>query len=289
MERCQAYLLPSLIGIPPMTELVTASPFAALGTNIRFGAAEDGTPFAVAADFARVMDYRDARDATRILDEDEKGTQLVRTPGGPQQMTVIYEDGIWELIFRSTKPEAKALKRRVKEILGEVRRTGRYVPEPRAELTDQEKLVALAQGVLDEKRRADTAETRVAELEPAAHSWNTLADATGDFMVGDAAKILTRDPNITIGQNRLFTLLRELGWIYRGGDARWRTKQAAVEARRLCEIPKTHFDRGTGEIVVDPPQIRVTVKGIAYLHRHLGGVRPPAIPADQLTITGGGA
>lgn len=135
--------------------------------------------------------------------------------------------------------------------------------------------------------RADSAEQHAAELEPAAHSWNTLAEATGDFMVGDAAKILSRDPNITIGQNRLFTLMRELGWIYRGGDSRWRTKQAAVEARRLCEIPKTHFDRGTGEIVVDPPQIRVTVKGIAYLHRHLGGVRPPAIPADQLTITGG--
>lgn len=161
------------------------------------------------------------------------------------------------------------------------------------ELTTEEKLVALAQGVLDQKRRADaealradSAEQQAAELEPAARSWHTLAEATGDFMVADAAKILSRDPDIQIGQNRLFTVLRNLGWIYRGGDRRWRTKQTAIETRRLCEIPKSHFDRGTGELVVDAPQIRVTVKGIEYLHKYLGGSRVPAIPADQLRIGG---
>lgn len=69
----------------------------------RFGTTEDGTPYAVAADVAKSFDYRDASNALRVLDEDEKGTQIVSTPGGPQEMKVIYEDGLWELIFRSTK------------------------------------------------------------------------------------------------------------------------------------------------------------------------------------------
>ena len=80
--------------------------FDVAGNDIRFGTAEDGRPYAVAADFAKAMGYRDADKATRLLDEDEKGTQIVGTPGGPQQMNVIYEDGLWELIFRSTLPGA---------------------------------------------------------------------------------------------------------------------------------------------------------------------------------------
>jgi len=56
------------------------------------------------------------RDAVDRI-EDERGTQIVRTPGGEQRMTVFYEDGIWELIFRSSKPEAKLLKKRIKAML----------------------------------------------------------------------------------------------------------------------------------------------------------------------------
>lgn len=99
-----------------------------LGNDWRWGQDEHGV-YAVASDVAKSFDYRDARDATRQLDEDEKGTQIVRTPGGPQQMKVIYEDGIWELIFLSRKPEAKAIKKRVKQILREIRQDGIYIQD----------------------------------------------------------------------------------------------------------------------------------------------------------------
>lgn len=122
----------TLIAMPGPNEPARASlhRFDVGGTNIRFGVAEDGRPYAVASDFAKTMGYRDAEKATRLLDEDEKGTQIVGTPGGPQQMKVIYEDGIWELIFRSSLPGAKAIKKQVKTILREIRETGRYEAEP---------------------------------------------------------------------------------------------------------------------------------------------------------------
>ena len=63
----------------------------------RFGVTDAGIPYAVAADVAKSFDQRDADRVLRLLDEDEKGTQIVGTPGGPQQMKVIYEDGLWEL------------------------------------------------------------------------------------------------------------------------------------------------------------------------------------------------
>jgi hypothetical protein len=96
------------------------------GADVRFGQTEDGTPYSVAADFAMTMGYGQASDATRLLDDDEKGQQIVLTPGGPQKLNVIYEDGMWELIFRSSLPGAKAIKKRVKAILKQIRETGQY-------------------------------------------------------------------------------------------------------------------------------------------------------------------
>ena len=52
---------------------------------------------------------------------------MVSTPGGPQEMTIINESGLYMVIFRSDKPEAKAFKRWVThEVLPSIRRTGRY-------------------------------------------------------------------------------------------------------------------------------------------------------------------
>lgn len=101
--------------------------FANAGDGLRpehFGIDEHGRAYVIASVFAKAMGYRDAANATRILGEDEKGTHLVSTPGGDQRVTVIYEDGIWELIFRSTRPGAMSIKARVKEILRELRETG---------------------------------------------------------------------------------------------------------------------------------------------------------------------
>jgi len=125
------------------------------GSNLRFGTTDDKTPYVVASDFAKALGYRDAGNALRILDDVEKGTQIVSTLGGPQEMSVIYEDGIWELIFRSTLPGAKLLKARVKEILREIRKTGSYSAAPRDDLSIMRSMI----DALEADRR------KVAELE----------------------------------------------------------------------------------------------------------------------------
>jgi prophage antirepressor-like protein len=250
--------------------------FDVVGTRWRWGSDPDGTPWAVLSDVAKGFDHRDARDAARILDEDEKGTRPVRTPGGTQQMLVVFEDGLWELIFRSAKPEAKAIKKRVKEILRGLRAGDlAIVPSPRRELSRRD----LAEMVIAEADRADAAEALAAELAPAAQSWNVLASGDGDYSVGDAAKILSRDPAIKrLGRDRLFTVLDEANWIYRAqADGRWRAYQTAINAGRLSELPQSHYHPKTGDLVLDPPQVRVTAKGLADLRTLLGGSVPLSI------------
>lgn len=140
------------------------------------------------------------------------------------------------------------------------------------------KLEALQAAIESEQARL-VAEARVAELEPAAHSWNTLASAEGDFAVADAAKILSRDPSIKTGRNRLFGILHELGWAYvQNADHRYRANQYAIERRWLSELPQSHYHPRTGELVLDAPQLRVTVKGLNELHKRLGGTAQLSIP-----------
>ncbi|WP_206202280.1 Bro-N domain-containing protein [Tepidiphilus succinatimandens] len=88
---------------------------------------DHGELWFVATDVARILDYRNAPDMTRNLDEDEKGTQIVRTPGGQQKTSVISESGLFAAILKSRKPEARKFRKWVtSEVLPSIRKTGSY-------------------------------------------------------------------------------------------------------------------------------------------------------------------
>lgn len=133
----------------------------------------------------------------------------------------------------------------------------------------------LALMVLEEADRADTAESHLEALAPAAESWHRLASARGTFSAADAAKILSRDPAIALGQNRLFKALEDLQWAYRQRrDRAWRARQSAVDAGWLTEIPQSHHHPRTGELLLDAPQLRITLKGLSELRQRLGTSEP---------------
>ena len=54
---------------------------------------QDGEPWFVAADIARVLGYSTTAAMTRSMDDDERGVQILHTPSGAQSMTVISEPG----------------------------------------------------------------------------------------------------------------------------------------------------------------------------------------------------
>ena len=86
-----------------------------------------GEPLWVAKDVCDVLEYAKVDRALAKLDADEKGTQILSTLGGEQKMSVINESGLYNLIFRSNKPEAKKFKKWVtSEVLPSIRKTGSY-------------------------------------------------------------------------------------------------------------------------------------------------------------------
>ena len=88
---------------------------------------ENGEPLWVAKDICDILEYREVSKTLSKLDDDEKGTKIIRTLGGDQEMSVINESGLYNLIFRSNKPEAKPFKKWVTaEVLPSIRKTGGY-------------------------------------------------------------------------------------------------------------------------------------------------------------------
>lgn len=93
--------------------------------------AKDGEPWWVLADVCRVLDLGSPHKVAERLDPDEKGRNLIPTPGGNQNMTIINESGLYKVILRSDKPEAKKFTRWVThEVLPAIRKTGIYSASP---------------------------------------------------------------------------------------------------------------------------------------------------------------
>lgn len=97
------------------------------GCEIRVIGTPDEPRF-VAADVCRVLGLANVSDAMTKLDADEKGIGSTDTPGGPQDVLTVDESGFYHLTFRSRKPSAAVLRRKVtRDILPTIRRTGVYV------------------------------------------------------------------------------------------------------------------------------------------------------------------
>nr|DAK78505.1 MAG TPA: BRO family protein [Caudoviricetes sp.] len=120
-------------------------------------------PLFLAKDVAIWIEY-DLSSINKMLnsvDEDEKVRKNVPTLGGIQEMWFVTEDGLYEILMQSRKPIAKEWKKKVKEILKEIRKTGSYTKP----LTPAEQLLAQAKLMVDMENRLNTIEKNTARLE----------------------------------------------------------------------------------------------------------------------------
>jgi prophage antirepressor-like protein len=241
----------------------------------------DGEPWFVAVDVCAVLGVANPTDAVRSLDDDEYElvpAALVSSEGRPQDLlNVVTESGLYSLILRSRKPEAKAFKRWIThEVLPALRKTGRYETAPAIPQT----YAAALQLAADQARQIEAQSEELAVAVPKADAWDHLASAAGDYAVADAAKILSRHPLIKLGRDRLFTLLARDGWCYRRQiDNRWTVYQRAVDSGWVTELASSHYHPRTGELVLDAPQVRITAKGLGELVKRFGAGEQTTIEA----------
>jgi len=124
----------------------------------------DGEPWFFAGDVARILGYRDTHNLTRRLDDDDKGTHSVSTPGGTQSLITISEAGMFDAILRSDIEGARNFKRWLThDVLPEIRRTGAYSVAPAIDISSPAGILALAEK-FTETARALVAVTVRAEI-----------------------------------------------------------------------------------------------------------------------------
>jgi prophage antirepressor-like protein len=239
-----------------------AERFEFSGHGIRAGLV-DGEAWFVAVDVAAVLGYSATSAMTRSLDDDEKGVRVLHTLGGPQEVVVLSEPGLYSAIMRSRVDGAREFKRWVThEVLPSIRRTGQYVaPETPEQLVAR--ALTAAQGIIARR------DVQIAELTPRAEAWDELADAAGDYAVADAASILKR-AGVDTGPQRLFETLGEIRWTYRGEGKRWRPYATALDAGYLTERAMPPRLNSDGDLVPTAPQVRVTPRGLERLRVRLG-------------------
>lgn len=106
--------------------VAAVTPFSFEGQAIR-AAVQDGQPWFASTDVCDLLELRNSRQSVARLDDDEKGVLNCDTLGGEQALSVVNESGLYRLIFRSRKLQAKAFRRWVtRDVLPQIRKTGSY-------------------------------------------------------------------------------------------------------------------------------------------------------------------
>lgn len=175
---------------------------------------QDGEPWFVGKDIAKVLGYNNPLEAVRDhVDEEDKGVSKMDTPGGKQNIIIINESGLYSLILRSQLPEAKAFKRWIThEVIPSIRKTGGYI-QGQEQLSDEElleKALLVAQRrIAERERQLAEKEKQVQLMAPKADYFDALVDKNLLTNFRDAAK------EIGVTQTELIKFCEQQGYIYR--------------------------------------------------------------------------
>ena len=195
---------------------------------------EDNEPWFVGKDVAEILEYAKPRNAIsrHVDDEDKKGAPIQGDLGGTQEMTLINESGLYSLIFSSKMNKAKEFKRWVtSEVLPTIRKHGAYMTDGVIErtLSDPDYLIMLATNLKEEKAKRALAEAQNERNKPKVLFSDSCEVAENSILIGEFAKRLKQNGMANMGQNRLFALLRDQGYLCKSGERRNQPTQKSME------------------------------------------------------------
>lgn len=235
---------------------------------------ENGDPWFVAKDVCNILSLENNRKATAELDSDEKNTVTISDgiPGNPNK-TIINEPGLYKLIMRSRKPEAKGFQRWVThEVLPAIRKTGSYISTSETDSDEaiMAKALLIAQKTIERNaRQLRVKDKRIMELEPKAKALDAFTNVEDKLLVRDAAKVLS-NAGTPISEKQLREWMVGNGWIYKTNCSWHATAKHCTAGHLVMVMSQDHVTKADGTKFAYPPTVRITRKGLALLHQRLG-------------------
>lgn len=235
---------------------------------------EAGGPWFVAKDVCDILGLENSRKATAELDLDERDTVTIRDgiPGNPNK-TIINEPGLYQLIMRSRKPEAKEFQRWVThEVLPSIRKTGGYIPATETDSDEaiMAKALLIAQKTIERNAQQLRAKDKqIMELEPKAQAFDAFTNVEDKLLAREAAKVLSNS-GTPISEKQLREWMSNNDWIYKTNGS-WHATAKHCTAGHLVMVMSTkHGTKPDGTKFAFPPTVRITRKGLALIHKRLG-------------------
>ena len=222
----------------------------------------DGEPWFVAKDICDALGLNNVGQAIASLDDDEKSSITIDdgTPGNPNK-AIISEPGLYSLILRSRKPEAKAFRRWVThEVLPSIRKHGMYATPASIErmLADPDTMITTLKVLKAERERANALMEDNARLLPKAIMYDVAIEAEGTMSITEAARQLSQYDK-SINRKRLYALLRADGLICKQDNA---PTKKAIERSYMVQMMTTRPDGKAND-----PYAHMTRKGLDYCMR----------------------
>lgn len=232
------------------------------GASLRTLTDEAGEPWFVAKDVCDILGHSNVSMALDRLDDDERSKFNLGRQG---ETNIVNEAGLYSLVLGSRKPEAHEFKRWVThEVLPQIRKTGGYIPAGDAD-SDEDimaRAVLVAQKTIERKNQQIQAkDEHIKALEPKARFADAVAASDGTCLIGELAKML-RQNGLDIGQNRLFEILRQDGYLGKNGSNRNVPTQKAMDLG-LFRIKETAITHSDGHVTINRTA-KVTGKDQTY-------------------------
>lgn len=233
------------------------------GHNVRIVGSED-KPLFVLTDVCDVLEIGNARQVKARLEKDVISTDTLQTIGGPQQVTVINEDGLYDVILDSRKPQAKRFRKWVtSEVLPSIRKHGGYLTPEKVEeaLLNPDTLIRLATDLKEERQKRIETEQVVETQKPKVLFADAVSTSDTSILIGQLAKLITQNGH-NIGQNRLFEWMRQNGYLGKSGQHYNEPTQYAME-RGWFEVKERTVNNPDGSVRITRTT-KVTGKGQVY-------------------------
>jgi len=155
-----------------------------------------GNPWWVLKDVCDAIGIRNVTDTAKRLDDDEKAEldSIEVSSNGTKQRrkrVVISESGLYAVILRSDKPNARDFRKWItSEVLPSIRKHGAYINDDvlRRMQEDSEYNIELLRNLAAEQRRSNDLANKVARLAPKAHYHDIILNCSDALAITNIAK-----------------------------------------------------------------------------------------------------